>query len=158
TGVTVQLLAGDVRSAPQPRPMAMQRGLEVTAAAAGEGPAEEALGGTHVYTLPGTVDFAPGETRTVALFARATAAVEPEFVLRNQGYGVVNEWPDTMRDQHPEIGYRVRRPATGALGSTPLPAGVVRVYEPDSAGRPQLAGEATIDHTPAGRDLRVTTG
>ena len=88
SGVSVQLLAGDVRRAQGPRPMAMQaRGLEGGVVAAEEEPAEEALGGTHVYTLPGTVDFSPGETRTVALFARASAAVEPEFVLRNQEIG-----------------------------------------------------------------------
>ena len=160
SGVTVQLLTGDVRRSQGPRPMAMQaRALEGGAVvAAEEEPAEEALGGTHVYTLPGTVDFAPGETRTVALFPRSTAAVEPEFVLRNQAFGVVNEWPDAQRDQHPEIGYRVRRPAASGFGATPLPSGVVRVYEPDSAGRAQLVGEAMIAHTPGGRDLRVTTG
>ena len=159
-GVAVQLLAGDVRRAQQPMPQGGVMRMQAAAAAetADEGTGEEALGGTHVYTLPGTVDFAPGETRTIALFPRSSAAVEPEFVLRNQGYGIVMEWPDTQRDQHPEIAYRVRRPATGAFGATPLPAGIVRVYEPDSAGRPQLVGETMIQHTPAGRDLRLTTG
>jgi hypothetical protein len=39
-----------------------------------------------------------------------------------------------------------------------MPAGTVRVFEPDSSGRPQLVGEVNIDHTPAGRDLRLATG
>jgi len=34
----------------------------------------------------------------------------------------------------------------------------VQVSESDSAGRPQLLGEATIDHTPAGADVRLYTG
>ncbi len=167
TGAQVQLLAGDVRRAGQPPPMARAPGravMEMSVAAAE--PAEEALGGTHLYSLPGTVDFAPGETRTIALFPRATATVEPEFVLRGQNYGPANEWPDALRDLHPEIAYRVLRPAgpagtaaaAGSFGATPLPGGVVRVYEPDEAGRPQLVGEAAIGHTPAGRDLRLATG
>jgi len=157
-GAQVQLLAGTVRRVQTPRPMAAMRAAEVSGIEAGGEPSEEALGGTHVYTLPGTVDFAPGETRTVALFARATAAVEPEFTLRSQTFGPTDTWPDALRDLHPDIGYRVRRPAASPYGSTPLPGGVVRVYEPDEAGRPQLVGEAAIAHTPSGRDVRVTTG
>jgi len=158
-GAQVQLLAGTVRrvASPSPRPMAAMRGVVATSVAEADEPAEEALGGTHVYTLASTVDFAPGETRTVALFARSTAAVEPEFTLR-QAFGITDTWPDAMRDLHPDIGYRVRRPATTPFGTTPLPGGIVRIYEPDEAGRPQLVGEATIGHTPSGRDVRVTTG
>ena len=35
---------------------------------------------------------------------------------------------------------------------------MARLYQPDSAGRPQLVGEAAIDHTPAGKDLRLEAG
>jgi hypothetical protein len=159
-GAQVQLLAGDVRRAMRreaPNGM-VAMAARAPAAEADEAVADEALSGTRVYAVPGTVDFAPGETRTVALFPRATAAVEAEFFLRQQSYGPTGEWPDAMRDLHPEIGYRVRRPAASPFGSTPLPSGVVRVYEPDESGRPQLVGETTIGHTPSGRDVRVTTG
>ncbi len=160
-GAQVQLLAGVVRRAQPPRPvMAMAREAAQGDAQGGviEVPSDESVGGTHVYTLPGTVDFNPGETRVIALFPRASAAAEPELVLRAQNYGIMNQWPDAQRDLHPEIGYRIRRPATTPFGATPVPAGTVRVFEPDSAGRPQLLGEVNIDHTPAGRDLRLTTG
>lgn len=159
SGVQVQLLAGTVRRAQQSGPMMAMAGAAMrTQEQSADAPAEEALGGTHVYTLPGTVDFAPGETRTVALFARTAAAVEPEFMLRNPSYGPADTWPDALRDLHPDIGYRVRRPAASPFGATPLPGGTVRVYEPDESGRPQLVGEAVIGHTPGGRDVRVTTG
>src|SRR5438309_966145 len=52
----------------------------------------------------------------------------------------------------------VKRPTRSPFGDRPLPAGSVQVYESDSAGRPQLLGEATIDHTPAGSDVRLYTG
>jgi hypothetical protein len=159
-GARVQLLAGTVRRAqqPGPRPMMAMAGAAMRTTESADEPAEEALGGTHVYALPGTVDFAPGETRTVALFAPAVTPVEPEFMLSGASYGPTGAWPDALRDLHPEIGYRVRRNAGSPFGSTPLPGGLVRVYEPDESGRPQLVGEATIAHTPSGRDVRVTTG
>jgi len=158
--VEVQLLAGNVSRAgprpPMPR-MAVERAMANQAA---DFASEEALSGTHLYTLPGRHTFVPGETRGLALFPQATAPVEREYTLSNS-YGIMNQWPDQMRDQHPEIAWRVRRPANapaGSLAAVPLPGGVVRLYEPDAAGRPQLAGEASIDHTPAGRDLRLVAG
>ena len=157
-GAQVQLLAGAVRNAGMPRPRMMAGRVDAMAAAAAEVPSEEGLTGVHIYTLPGTVDFAPGETRTLALFAPATADAVPEYTLRGQNFGPMALWPDAIRDQHPDITYRVRRPATGPFGARPLPAGVLRVFEPDSAGRPQLVGEVSIDHTPAGRDLQFSTG
>ena len=156
SGVRVQLLAGDVRQAPQPRPvMAMAR---MSAGAASDEVSQESVGETHAYALPGTVDFVPGETRTIALFPAATAPVEPQLVLRQGGYGFMAQWPDAMRDQHPEITYRVRRPAASAFGQLPVPGGTFRLFEPDSEGRPQLIGEVSVPHTPAARDLFLTTG
>jgi len=160
-GVQVQLLAGTVRrvSAP-PRPMmAMARaGVAAEAGAAYAPPQEEAVGGTHVYSLPGTVDLVPGESRSVPLFDRSSAQVEPQYFLRASGFGPLSPWNQPMRDQHPDIEYRVARGARTLFGQTPLPAGLVRVYAPDSAGRLQLLGETNIDHTPAGRDLKLVTG
>ena len=155
----VQLLAGVVRQAGGgPRPMAMARSRDAVAGAAFVEASQEAVGGTHVYTLPGTINFVPGETRTLPLFPSGTAEVAPEFRLSGQTYGPQAMWPDAMRDLHPDINYKVRRPAQTPFGSVPLPGGVVRVFDQDSAGRPQLVGEVAIDHTPAGRDLRLTTG
>jgi len=56
------------------------------------------------------------------------------------------------------VTYTVQRPRKTDLGDRPLPAGVVRLFEPDSAGRLQLIGEAAIDHSPAGEDLRLGAG
>jgi hypothetical protein len=159
-GAQVQLLAGEVRRAAAPnRPMPMMALARAAPAVAAEaGPAEESVGETHVYTLPGQLDIGLGETRSVALFARAETPVEPEFVLRPQGWGALVRWPDTQREIHPAVSYLVRRPAASAFGAQPLPAGTVRVFSPDSAGRLQLVGEAAIGHTPAGRELHLATG
>ena len=161
SGVELQLIAGDIRRAESPgsdvRGVMRLNAVVVTAMGGAD---EEAVGGSHVYTLPGRHDLVPGETRTIALFPAATAAVAPELVLPQGGYGIVQAWPEPLRDQHPVISYRVRRPVQPAngFGALPLPSGIVRVYEPDSAGRLQLVGEVPIAHTPAGRDLQLTTG
>jgi hypothetical protein len=158
SGAEVQLLAGDVRrTAPALRGMALDQ-MVVARAAAAPAPAEEAVGETHVYTLPGTVDLAPGETRTVALFSRVEAQVEPEYLLRHNWYVFQSRQPQSEQDLHAEVSYLVRRPMRTPFGETPLPAGTVRVLSPDSAGRLQLLGEVGIQHTPAGRELHLATG
>jgi hypothetical protein len=132
--------------------------MAMARAAAAAPPSEEAVGETHVYTLPGTVDFAPGESRSVALFPRAEVQVEPEYLLRHSPYVWQVRQGGPERDLHPEIAYLARRPRGTAFGDTPLPAGIVRVFAADSAGRLQLLGEAQIPHTPAGRELHLSTG
>jgi hypothetical protein len=158
-GAEVQLLAGDVRRvgpAAPPRPL-MARAFAGAALEAAT-PSEESVGETHVYTLPGTVDIVPGESRSVALFPQADVQVEPEYVLRHEAYVWQQPVSQPETDLHAEVGYLVRRPRGTPFGDTPLPAGVVRVLSPDSAGRLQLLGEVTIEHTPAGRELHLATG
>ena len=158
-GAEVQLLAGEVRRATG-QPRFLQAGVAMramAAPAAAPEPTEESVGETHVYTLPGTVDIVPGATVSVALFAQAAVQVEPEYVLRHSMY-VYQAQPQAEQDLHAEIGYLVRRPRGTPFGDTPLPAGVVRVMSPDSAGRLQLLGEPQIQHTPAGRELHLVTG
>ena len=158
-GAEVQLLAGEVRRAAQaPRGFAEGAVMMRAQAAPAPGPVEEAVGETHVYTLPGTVDLAPGETNTVALFPRAEAQVEPEYLLRHNWYAFQSRQPQPEQDIHAEVSYLVRRQARTPFGDTPLPAGTVRVLSPDSSGRPQLLGEVEIQHTPAGRELHLATG
>jgi len=159
-GAEVQLLAGDVRRAAQGR-IAMDRALPapgMAMAARAEAPSEESVGESHVYTLPGTVDFVAGTSRTVALFAQAAPQVERSFAFRASGYGHQQQWRSVEQDLHAEVTYLVRRPAATLFGDTPLPSGVVRVLIPDSAGRVQLLGEVPIPHTPAGRELKLATG
>ena len=160
-GAEVQLLAGDVRRAPSPRVMAMERGVPMAApsmALEGGVAVEEAVGESHVYTLPGSVDISPGASRTIALFPQAAPQVERSFAFRASGYGHLQQWRTPEQDLHAEVTYLVRRPTGTPFGDTPLPAGVVRVLVPDSAGRVQLLGEVPIQHTPAGRELKLATG
>jgi hypothetical protein len=161
-GAQVQLLAGDVQRAYQrgdlaaPGGASMARGMVMAAAPAP--PSEESVGESHVYTLQSAVDFVPGTSRTVGLFAQATPQVERSFAFRASGYGHQQQWRAPEQDLHAEVTYLVRRPAGTPFGDAPLPAGIVRVLVPDSAGRVQLLGEVPVPHTPAGRELKLATG
>ena len=57
-----------------------------------------------------------------------------------------------------EVIYTLKRPRKTEFGDRPLPGGVARLFQADSAGRAQLVGEASMDHTPAGEDLRLSAG
>jgi hypothetical protein len=157
-GAQIQLLAGEVRRAGGRRDLAEAGAVMMRAQVAAAPATEEVVGETHLYTLPGSVDVAPGESRTVALFPRAEVQVEPEYLLRHGLYVWQVRQGSPEQDLHPEISYLARRPRGSAFGDTPLPNGVVRVLVPDSSGRLQLVGEVQIQHTPAGRELHLSTG
>jgi len=160
----VQLVAGAIRRTRTPAPTAdgvrwMMRG-QLAAAQDKLEVGEEAVGETHVYQLPGRLTIEPSVPVTTALFPRTGAGVTREFIARGafplQGvYGPAPTGPTTVPVQ---VWYTVKRPTRSPFGDRPLPAGTVQVYESDSAGRPQLVGETTIDHTPAGADVRLYTG
>jgi hypothetical protein len=157
----IQLLAGSVGRAdkqPQP-PRPLPRTMEAFAVADAAAVGQERVGEFHLYTLPGKSSLLPGLTTSVALFEPVVVAYERNYVVR----GLVPYWgflpQQGEEDEAPvEVSYTLKRPHKTDFGDRPLPGGVARIYQPDSAGRPQLVGEASIEHTPAGRDLRLDAG
>jgi hypothetical protein len=158
----VQVVAGSIRveRGRAERGMFAMPAPPQAVAARAEATQEEAVGETHVYTLPGRLTLERGVPAATALFPRTGAPFTQEFIARGafpwQGiYGPAPTRPTTVPVQ---VWYTLKRPARSAFGDRPLPAGAVAVYQGDSAGRSQLLGEATIDHTPAGADVRLYTG
>ena len=157
----VQLLAGSVGradKAPEP-PRPMERRLEAAYAMADQAASEQRVGEFHLYTLPGKSTLLPGLTTSVALFEPAEVPYERTYEVR----GLVPYWgilpQEGEESEAPvEVSYTLKRPHKTEFGDRPLPGGVARIYQPDSAGRPQLVGEASMEHTPAGRDLRLAAG
>ena len=159
----IQLLAGEVSASPAAKaPMmtdARRVRAEVASAQAFNMAAEQKVGEFHLYSLPGRHSILPGQTSLVALFEPAAAPYERNFVVRGEipWYGYLPQHPDE-NDVPVEVSYTVKRPRGSALGDRPLPGGVARLFEADSAGRLQLVGEASLDHTPAGEELRLNAG
>jgi len=160
----VQLVAGSVartRAARVYRPEApMMEAMVQEQAQRADFAAAETVGETHVYQLAGRLALEPGVPVTTALFPRASAPVTQELVVPGalpwRGYYGGGQ---TEPNQVPvQVWYTVRRARGTAFGDRPLPAGTVQLYQPDSAGRVQLVGEAAIGHTAPGRDVRMQSG
>ena len=158
----VQLLAGSVgraQKAPEPPRPYEQRLAAAEMTMADQAASEQRVGEFHVYTLPGKSTLLPGLTTSVALFAPADVPYEKTYEVR----GLVPYWgilPQQGEETEApvEVSYTLKRPHRAEFGDRPLPGGVARIFQPDSAGRPQLVGEALMEHTPAGRDLRLAAG
>ena len=157
----IQLLAGEVsRAQPKAPPRPLLQEMRVAAAdAVSELAGEQRVGEFHLYTLAGRSTLLPGLTTSVALFGPPQVKYEKSYVVR----GDVPYWgflPQQGEETEPpvEVIYTLTRPRKSDFGDRPLPGGVARVYQPDSAGGLQLVGEASINHTPAGNDLRLNAG
>jgi hypothetical protein len=158
----IQLLAGEVSQAKPkapPRPLMRAEAMTVSAGIADQFAGEQRVGEFHLYSLGGRTTLLPGLTASVALFQPAQVKHEKSYVV----HGDVPFWgflPQQREETEPpvEVIYTLTRPRKSDFGDRPLPGGIARLYQPDSAGSLQLVGEATIEHTPAGNDLRLNAG
>ena len=160
----VQLLAGQVNQAPGASPMVAMRRLSMAAAQAvredNSGVAgQQKVGEFHLYTLPGRQMLRPGALSSVALFDPASTPVAKSYEVGSsvpyEGY-----WPqdNSEGDVPVTVFYTLPRARRTPFGDAPLPAGAARLFQADSGGRLQLVGEAAIDHTAPGEELRVNAG
>ena len=159
----VHLLAGEVGQAqPKRPPQPLMREMRVAAAdamAANQFAGEQRVGEFHLYSLGGRTTLLPGLTTSVALFQPAQVKHERNYIV----HGDVPYWgflPQQGEETEPpvEVEYTLTRPRKTDFGDRPLPGGIARIYQPDSAGGLQLVGEASIDHTPAGNDVKLSAG
>ena len=123
-------------------------------------PSEQAVGETHVYTLPARLALEPGVPITTALFTRTSTPVIQEFVVPGvlPWRGWFGPQPNEQNEVPVQVWYTFKRAKGTPLGDRPLPGGTMQLYQADSSGRLQLIGEATIGHTPAAKDVRVQSG
>ena len=120
---------------------------------------EQRVGEFHLYSLPGRSTLLPGQTTSVALFEPAQVKYEHNYIV----HGDVPYWgflpqQGEQVDLPVEVTYTLKRPRKTSFGDRPLPGGVGRLYQADSAGSLQLVGEASLDHTAPGNDLRLKAG
>ena len=159
----IQLVAGTINRARTKSPMAYAvSGAVAMRAAADEAsmPEEQSVGEAHVYSLPVKLSLEPGVPVTTALFPRATTSVTQEFVVPGvlPWRGWIGQTGDDANTVPVQVWYTFKRTRGSAFGDRPLPGGTMQLYQADSSGRVQLIGEATIGHTPAGKDVRVQSG
>ncbi len=146
-----------------PAPAKMMR---AEMAAADSVPAPESVGERHLYDTGRRVDLAPGETRQLVLFQ--DLELEATRRLRFDGLVQAGGGPEEVGPMQPDILVAFDTPAEGPA-ARPLPAGTLRLYDhtggagEDAAEAPTearrlFAGEARLEHTPAGGQVELTVG
>jgi hypothetical protein len=156
----LQLVAGEVHRTPPA--MSEERdtlGKAMPAAAAREQFAQESFSEYHLYTLERRTSIQNNESKQISLLTAPSVPVEkylavdgqrPYYYRNPQGSG-------SAIPQPVKVFYRFKNEQKAGLGM-PLPAGTVRVYQADSQGGGQFAGEDTISHTSKDETLQIYVG
>jgi hypothetical protein len=156
----LQLVAGELHRTPQA--MNEERDMLVKNMAAPASRvqfAQESFSEYHLYTLDRRTSIQNNESKQISLLAAPSVPVEkylavdgpqPYYYRNPQGIG--NAIPQPVK-----VFYRFKNEQKAGLGM-PLPAGTVRVYQADSRGGAQFAGEDTISHTPKDETVRIYVG
>ncbi len=120
--------------------------------------ARETFSEYHLYTLARRVSLRNQETRQISLLTASSVPVEKFFVVEGQSFYYRNPQPpgEPVRNAV-QVRYRFRNEEKSGLGS-PLPAGVVRVYQADADGGLQFLGEDRIRHTPRNEAITLYVG
>ena len=84
--------------------------------------------------------------------------VQKRFVVDGQAFYYRNaQHPGAPIKDVVQVYYQFKNEEKAGLGM-PMPAGTVRVYQADSKGGVQFAGEDRIDHTPKDETLKLKIG
>ena len=157
----VKLISGQVnRAAPAPVAMKAMRGgpeVAMAMAAPADGIQQQSLGGYHLYTIDKPVSVENNRTKQLALLNGKGIVAKQEHVVRGEVYFYRQQMPDRPPVTQAETVISLKNEKASGLG-LPLPAGTVRVYGQDETGAPQFLGEATVDHTAEGAEMRLTVG
>jgi hypothetical protein len=146
----LKLVAGDVRRVPPPMmPVAQDMRMMREEALAGKAAPEFQERGFfeyHIYELDQPATVADRETKQLALFPAASAAVTK--VLTYDG---------ARMPQNVQVRLEFENSKANGLGMA-LPAGKVRVFKEDEDGALEFAGEDAVDHTPRDEKVRLYLG
>jgi hypothetical protein len=150
---TLQLVAGDVHLAPEPRPGPQP--LMMAAKAMNGGMKEEAFAEYHLYTLERPTTVKDRQKKQVALLEADGVKVTRRYVVESPQWWYLQRIG--MQKQDVRVDLEIANRAENHLGMA-LPAGVVRLYQKDRSGRAQFVGEDRIEHTPKDETVKVTMG
>ena len=160
TNAKLQLVAGNLHRTAGGVGGAMRDEVMVMnkAAAAPQSFAQESFSEYHLYTLDRRTSIQNNESKQISLLSGTGIPVEKYLSVEGQQYyyrtsqGIGNPVPQPVK-----VYYRFKNDEKSNLGM-PLPAGTVRVYQADSKGGAQFAGEDTISHTPKDEQVRIYVG
>ncbi|HUK64304.1 MAG TPA: hypothetical protein VLV15_13250, partial [Dongiaceae bacterium] len=132
---TLRLVAGEPRRAvpgPEPRAMVMGAMAMSERAVAKADLSEQGFSEYHLYRLDHPALVRDRESQSLVMLTERNVKIEPRYLVRQGLPGVLAQ-------------VRLVNDETSGLG-VPLPAGRVRVFEPDGGGGDAFTGESTIGH------------
>jgi hypothetical protein len=155
----LQLVAGELNRV---HPEMAYRELDAVSGAAGA-PApppfqQENFNEYHLYTLTRPTSVLNNESKQVSLLDANSVPVTKTYEVNGQAY----YYRQSLRSGAPlkdpvQVYYKFQNAEKSNLGM-PLPAGTVRIYQADSLGNVQFAGEDNITHTPKDEEVTLHVG
>jgi hypothetical protein len=106
---------------------------------------EQQLFEYRLYSLERATDLASGQSKQIELLAARGVEAKRELVF------------DSERSDKVRVNVEFENRKSAGIGIS-LPAGVVRVYQPDDEGKLQFLGEDRVDHTPENEKVRLFIG
>lgn len=154
----LKLVAGTVNIAPEPQPIREDRMYRYAPAMAAPAPEmrQEAFAEYHLYTLPRRTSIKENQSKQVSLLTAEDVVVQRVYELRGQEYYFMQPMPE-IEPQHVAVTLKFKNEESNHLGM-PLPGGVMRVYQADSDGMLQFAGEDRVEHTPKDEEVKLKLG
>lgn len=153
---TLQLVAGQINEVTR-QPIVMAK-LQTAEAAPAPPMTQENFSEYHLYTVTRRTSINDNESKQISLLNGTNVPIDKSYVVQPQPYyfrssqGIGNPITEPVM-----VYYNFKNDQKSGLGM-PLPAGTVRVYQADSKGNIQFAGEDNIPHTPKDESLRIHVG
>jgi hypothetical protein len=120
--------------------------------------AQESFSEYHLYTLGRKTTIKNAETKQVSMLGATGVPVQKRYVVEGQAFYYHNaQHPGAPIKDVVQVFYQFKNEQKSGLGM-PMPAGTVRVYQADSKGALQFAGEDRIGHTPKDETLNLKIG
>lgn len=149
----LKLMAGDVNLVQNAQPAypvyeTMGGGVRAAVAPTPSGAkqfTEQSLFEYRIYNLDRPTTLKDGETKQIELFNAANVKASKELVY------------DSTRSNQVRVNVEFENRKDAGLGLS-MPAGTVRLYQPDSDGKLQFLGEDSIEHTPENEKVRLFVG
>jgi hypothetical protein len=154
----LQLVAGDLNRVVENVGLARDMAKAAQEMAPAAPFAREAFSEYHLYSLTRRTTLLENETKQIALLSGTGVPVKKLYVVNGQQFYYRNrQQPGSPIKDAVQVFYELRNDAASSLGM-PMPAGTVRVYQADSKGGLQFAGEDRIDHTPKDETIALHIG
>ncbi len=145
-------VVNDMMAGAMPAPMMMKAEM----ARAPMEMAEEAFAEYHLYTLPRRTTIKQNQSKQVSLLSGDNIAVKKIYEFRGDAAFYSSKF-EPIKNQNVDVFLTFKNEEKNSLGM-PLPGGVMRVYQQDSGGMYQFAGEDSIKHTAKDEEVRLRLG